>query len=418
MTFDPRRNRPRILPCVTMVVMALAWFSPPAVAQDPPPKDQTQEPPSDQFAAKRRDAMRLSAEHRDLEALPLFEELAREKADDRVVQEGLAKGLIIKAATVPSDEAAALLRRARSILLELKKTGKLSNLAQIYVDAIPPDGAPPKFSDRGDVQAAMQAGEAAFARHDFVAARRSYQQVLKLDPRSHEAALFIGDSYFVENKLDEARTWFTRAAIMAPNSSTPHRYLGDALSKAGEDDLARLSYLDGILAEPYNRRPWMSLSQWLSSKRIPASRLEVVPADLEAKGKAPAEAPKPDADDGRSHWHLYAETLDAWAKDRFKAVMPEENAYRHSLAEEVDALRTVAKAVDADIQAGRIKEPHPGFVNLIKLDREGLLEPHILYFRANAGIAQDYAPYREKHRGELRRYLTQYVAVLPEAKPE
>src|SRR5262249_4969934 len=122
-------------------------------------------------------------------------------------------------------------------------------------------------------------------------------------------------------------------------------------------------------------------------------------------------APNPKVpDNGRSHWHRYTETRATWSKDRFKAAFPKEKVYRHSLNEEVDALRQVAHGIAADIKLGKIKKPDPCFANLIKLDEEGLLSAYVLYARADEGISHDYASYRAAHRSDLRRYLSSYVA--------
>jgi hypothetical protein len=50
---------------------------------------------------------------------------------------------------------------------------------------------------------------------------------------------------------------------------------------------------------------------------------------------------------------------------------------------------------------------------LAEINSAGLLEAHVLFFRANKDIAQDYASYRDKNRGKLRRYLIKYYLHLP-----
>ena len=47
---------------------------------------------------------------------------------------------------------------------------------------------------------------------------------------------------------------------------------------------------------------------------------------------------------------------------------------------------------------------------LLKLHRAGLLEPFILFAKADQGIAQDYSAYRQANRAKLRQYLLEYVA--------
>jgi tetratricopeptide (TPR) repeat protein len=400
-----------------------SWKASPAFAQESPPaakgeaKDGKSVPRPD-----RKKAMALASEHRDLEALPLLEELARADPRDREVQERLAVALITRSVTVGPKEGQELRRRARSIFLELKKSGPLSDLGAVLADGIPDDGRIPNFSDRAEAQAAMKEGEAAFARRDFEAARRAYQRALSLDPKLYHAALFVGDTYFAANRLPEARTWFSRAILIDPNKETAHRYLGDALNKAGLFAAARLSYIDAIIAEPYARRPWMGLGNWAKANNVTLQHPRVVPEGLDGDAEAgkgaepkghPASPLRPD--DGRSHWRLYRETRQAWAKERFQKTFPGA-AYRHSLAEEADALRQVARAIAADVKAGRIREPDPCFANLFQLDKEGLLEAYILLARPDDGIAEDFEAYRDAHRGELRRYLRKYVAPLGDAE--
>ena len=47
----------------------------------------------------------------------------------------------------------------------------------------------------------------------------------------------------------------------------------------------------------------------------------------------------------------------------------------------------------------------------MKIYRENLLEPYILLILKDPGVAQDYAPYREKNREKLREFLDE--AVVP-----
>ncbi len=187
---------------------------------------------------------------------------------------------------------------------------------------------------------------------------------------------------------------------------------------------ARLSYIDAIIAEPYSRRPWLGLGNWARASHIMPQHLRVVPEELDRSGDAAKGGPDPapaakagEPDDGRSHWHRYRETRQAWRKDRFQKTFPGA-PYRHSLAEEADALRQVARAIAVDVKAGRIKQPHPCFASLMQLEREGLLEAYVLFVRADEGIAADYEAYRGAHRGELRRYLRKYVVPMGDAEPD
>lgn len=421
MSHESRGRRGRILGALTALLMvAPASTMQPALGQSNETggaprlgKKKTVRQPD------RKTALALADAHRDLEALPMLEELAKADPKDRIVQERLAQALVTRAATEGPEESGKTLKRARSILLELRKTGPLSDLGEILADGLPADGQFPTFSQRSEAQAAMRQGEAAFARRDFEAARKAYQKALSLDPRLYHASLFVGDTYFAQGQLDEARTWFQRTILIDANKETAHRYLGDTLVKQNLLNAARLAYIDAILAEPYSRRPWMGLGNWGRAAHVRPQALRVVPEELDvaegrangAPGKAAARALNGDAspNDGRAHWHLYTETRAAWRKERFARSHPG-SAYRHSLAEEADALRQVARAINADLKAGRIKQPHPCFSVLMQLEREGLLEAYILFNRADEGISKDYEDYRQEHRGALRRYLRKYVA--------
>ena len=405
---------------VGLGVSTWSWQAQATRAQDQPPGvNSSAADKTSQRREDRRKALELSYQHRDLEALPLLEALTKAVPGDKEVQERLAFALVAKSVTVGPDEGAGLRRRARAIVLALKKSGPISELAEILADGLPADGALPNFSTESKAQAAMKEGESAFVRRDFDAARRAYQRALRLDPRLYSAPLFVGDTYFVEGRLAEARTWFNRAVLIDPNKETAHRYLGDAQAKAGFAAAARLSYLDAVLAEPYSRAPWMALARWAKDNKVVLRTRGSCRRNWRTAGrtegsagpvKPAADASKPD--DGRSHWHRYAESRAAWAGGRFKKTFPKEaDFYRHSLAEETDALRQVASAIAVDVTASRIKKPHPCFASLIRLADEGLLDAYVLYARPDDGIAQDYAAYRATHGGELREYLMRYVAI-------
>lgn len=225
-----------------------------ALAQQAPPMAKPKQGKGQ--ASDRAKALSLMAEHRDLEALPLLEAITKAGPTDRVARERLAEVLVTQSATVKPEEGAALRKRARAILLELKKTGNVSDLSELLAEGIPPDGGVQRFSTKADVDKAMKEGEAAFARRDFDAARTAYKRALRLDPRSYLAALFVRDTYFAEGKLREARTWFSRAIIADPDQEAAYRYLGDTHSKARRVASAHKSYLDAVIAQPYQRPPW------------------------------------------------------------------------------------------------------------------------------------------------------------------
>jgi hypothetical protein len=62
--------------------------------------------------------------------------------------------------------------------------------------------------------------------------------------------------------------------------------------------------------------------------------------------------------------------------------------------------------------AAYLSEVEPSIRQLEELIAAGMLEPHILLFRADADIAQHYPAYREKHRQKIREYLIKYYLHL------
>jgi hypothetical protein len=99
----------------------------------------------------------------------------------------------------------------------------------------------------------------------------------------------------------------------------------------------------------------------------------------------------------------------AWAKGEFFKNYPDEKVYRHSLKEEVTALRLVAEAAAADLKSGKVKTLEVSLDNLVKLNGDGMLEPYILFAHPDQGIALDYAAYRKVNRDKLRRYWLEVV---------
>src|SRR5271167_4537094 len=210
---------------------------------------------SDAYKAERAQAMALVKDHKELEALPLFEELAKTNPDDAEVLANLGICLLHHAATL-ADEAAAKQERVRvlSILTRAKQLGSTNGLVLNLLDLIPPDGS--IYHDaRPDVDQAFQAGETAFSKHDYDEAIKNYQRTLELDPQNYSATLFIGDSYFAKKDFPKAQVWYDRAISVNPNIETAYRYEADMLAKNGDAEKARTRFIEAVVAEPYKPIP-------------------------------------------------------------------------------------------------------------------------------------------------------------------
>jgi tetratricopeptide (TPR) repeat protein len=185
--------------------------------------------------------------------------------------------------------------------------------------------------------------------------------------------------------VDQAGQWFQRAIVIDPNRELAYRYWGDALKAAGANDEARDKYIDAIVASPYERLAWVGLSAWAKQAHATLANPQV------PKLQEP----------------VYQETRAAWHNQLFARKYPGEKEYRHTLAEETDALRAVLKAIDDS----KISEDQldPGLRNLSILNRDEMLEAFVLISAADNGIGKDYPAYRETHRDQLHAYIAKYL---------
>src|ERR1041385_5012072 len=89
----------------------------------------------------RKKAFQFFNDGKHLEALPLFEELARKNPDDRDVLVGLGVCLVSEAGTLEDQDRAVKERlRARQLLLKAKSLGQKSALLENMLQTIPEDG--------------------------------------------------------------------------------------------------------------------------------------------------------------------------------------------------------------------------------------------------------------------------------------
>lgn len=269
------------------------------------------------------------------------------------------------------------------------------------------------FSKNQEADDLMREGESFFAAKEWDKARGAYEKAFKLDPTIYEAPLFIGDVYFQKKEMDKAGEWYAKAIAVDPNRETAYRYWSDAYLRVGKMAEARDKAADAVVAEPYNRMSYRGLMQWAQVNRVQLSHPKIeIPADVSSSKQGEVNItldPKmlEGKDDGSTAWLVYSITRANWRTDKFAKTFPKEKTYRHSLAEEAEALKMVVDSVKADKKIKRLDE---SLANLVKLSDAGLLEAYILFARADDGIAQDYEAYRRNNRDKLRRYVTDVIA--------
>jgi tetratricopeptide (TPR) repeat protein len=363
----------------------------------------------------RRRALELYNQNKFVDAIPLLERVIATNPSDLGALEALALSTLGSTSTIENPEERKRIRlRARTLALRARDLGDNSNLLSSILESIAEDGSdPPRFSSKQDVDAAMNEGEAAFARGDFEKALAAYERALSLNPQQYEAALFIGDVYFKQSQMDKATQWFARAVEIDGNRETAHRYWGDAFMRSGRMTEARDKFIDGIIAEPYSRTAWTGLLQWGQRNRIQIGHPRVdLPQSSVPRSEEKSSDNTADRKQGSAAWASYAASRAAWSGGaKFGEAFPNERAYRHSLMEETEALRLAAETLAAELRDGSLKPEQldPSLANLRRLNEAGLIEAYILLAKPDDGIVRDYANYRQQHRDKLRQYLTDYV---------
>jgi tetratricopeptide (TPR) repeat protein len=358
--------------------------------------------------AERKRALELYKQNKFVEAIPLLEKVVVVLPSDVVVLESLGWAMFVVTGSTKDPEARKQLRlRALGFLQRAKDLGDDSELLRAGLEGLSKPDTPAPVSPVGSADAALQEGEAAHARGDLDDAIKSYKRALELDPKLYIAALFIGDMYFkkgyqatdpVEKKqmMSVAGDWFTRAITIDENVETAYRYWGDALMAIGDKEGARAKFVDAIIAEPWNRKPYMGLTQWANKYKVSMSHPQIEqPKSVTSTGEGTEASPV-------YYWSFYDRTRSSYKTAGFPKDHPGEQEYRHSLKEEASALRAVAELVSQDLQSGKIKTADPSLERLVKLFKADLIEAYVFFTRLDEGIVRDYAAYKKSNRDKLR----------------
>jgi tetratricopeptide (TPR) repeat protein len=326
--------------------------------------------------------------------------------------------------------------RARKILLQSKANGDDSNLTRITLESLSREDLPAvvPFSDKQAAEAEIRKGEDAFVRGEIEKALAAYKRALELDPKLYEAALYAGDMEFRlahdskdggdrKQHFGQASVWFAKAIAIDPDRETAYRYWGDSLDEEGKTEEARDRFIEAIIAEPYSgERAYVGLTQWGQRHQVSMQHPKIeIPTNLTSKKPGEVNITldsnvfKRD-DDGSAAWMMYGIIRAGWMdnkdgkrSEKFAKAYPNETAYRHSIAEEVEALRGVLESVRVQTKEKSARKLTPSLENLLKLEEAGTLEAYIFFVRANEGIARDYFLYRKARREKLKEYWLKFV---------
>ena len=351
-----------------------------------------------------------------LEALPLYEDLAKTYPNEMLYQERLAACLDAEAEqTNDPAQAKALLTRMRDAARRAVQLGDKANFIQDMAN-IDPD-APDTFAQGSPAKALMEEAEKAFAAGDYAAAEAKYVAAAAADPHLYVAALYAGDAAYSQHDLPTAAQWFAKAIAIDPNRETAYRYWGDAIRLYGNDpEAAKNKFVDAIVAEPYNKYSWQGLQQWAVQQKAVLSSPKI---DRPAAPVVDPKNPKnitinidPNIIDEKKHpggaaWMGYSMCRASYRGDQFAKAFPNEKEYRHSLKEEDECLTDVLAIVrETKTKTDGMDE---SLRNLLEVSDAGMLDCWILINGADQGIAQDYATYRDAHRQLLHDYLARFV---------
>ena len=351
-----------------------------------------------------------------VDALPLYEELAKAHPDEMVYQERLA-GCLGAAAMQTNDPAQvkALRTQQRDAARRAVQLGDKANFIQDMAN-IDPD-APNIVAPGSAAETLMQEGEKAFGAGDYPTALNKYAAAAEADPHLYVAALYAGDAAYSEHDLPTAAQWFAKAITIDPNRETAYRYWGDAIVRYGNDaETAKNKFIDAVVAEPYNKYAWQGLQQWAVGQKavlMPPKIDRPAPPQVDAKNPnttnitIDASTLDEKKNPGGFAWMMYSMVRATYRGDVFKKTFPEEKTYRHTLKEEDAALSVVASTIEEKkIKREKLDD---SLRNLLEVYDAGMLDCWILINGADQGIAQDYAAYRDAHRQLLHDYMARFV---------
>jgi tetratricopeptide (TPR) repeat protein len=347
-----------------------------------------------------------------LEALPMLEKIATDDPNDATIQYYLGFALMAKATATSEPEARKLLRiKTRETLVKARLLGKQGLLLDALIDGIAPDGSEKgQFSFNQEAEKLMGEAESFFAQGEMDKALEKYQKALTLDPKIYYAALFSGDVYMQKVKYDLAETWYQKAIAIDPFIETAYRYSATPLMKQGKTEQARDRYIESYITSPYSKLALSGLVQWGQATKTQLShpRIDIPKTTVGEDGKSNTTINiNPLADDGSMGWIGYTAVRTEWKDKKFKETFPKDLKYRHTLQEEVEALRSVVSM--AATMKGKNAKLNPQIETIAKLDKEGLLESYILLAIADNGISQDHFVYLKNNREKLRQYVLKYV---------
>ena len=372
------------------------------------------------------------------EAVPYLERLVQDDPKDADLRFLYGFSIFTRALAMDDKvEGRKLLVEARKQFVKAKELGSTEETLDKLIAMLPADtttscvespvsATSQTFSKNKEAEAFMNKGESCFAAGDYDNAFLMYQEALKKDSNLYEAALWSGDSMQKKGDFEKAETWYQKAIQINPNRETAYRYSATPLMKQKRYDEARVRYIEAYITEPYNDLALGGLKQWSDVTGIEIGHPFIdIPASVTTSGDGNVNltvgiGDKSD-EDGSFAWMGYSLGRAAWQNEKnglsssFKKAYPNETVYRHSLAEEYEALKSTVTILKERMKAkdNPVKKLHPQLAMLMEIYDAGLLEPYILLAIKDEGIVRDHPTYLKQNREKLRQYVLKYVFSRP-----
>lgn len=342
------------------------------------------------------------------EAVPYMEILVKAQPDEPQIRFIYGATLLTKSKQVDNnDEAKQLSAKALEQFKMAKQLGLKDARNDAFINLL--SGGTTEetghYSKNAEAEKIMNQAEGYFAQSNYDEALKSYQKALGIDPNIYEAALYCGDVYVTKQDWDNAEKWYQKAITINPNRETAYRYSATPLMKQKKYDQARDRYIEALITEPYSDLSPRGISQWaqITGATLKHPKVDIPEIKYDSSGKATTVMNENSLTEGSKAWLAYSLSRENWHKEKFAKTFPNEKQYRHTLQEEVEAIRSTLKS------AKEQNLNHPQFDILQKLDNEGLLEAFIIMAQADDGIAEDHEAYLKNNRPKLRQYVLNYV---------
>jgi tetratricopeptide (TPR) repeat protein len=396
---------------VIAVTLRMLLLAASAQAPDAPTPASTPTPANAISAdADRQEAMRLYKEHKLAEAAEWWQKVLVKYPGDMDAHEALGVSLLNRA-DLQSDGSKKQSDRlvARAELVRARELGNKSELCRALLSTIPEDGREVRFLNYQTLLTIVPNDQPPTQRSLEIASE--YAFATEHEAFSYLVAERMGLDYARLKQWNKAEEWYARALQINPEEQSIYGNWVEALISDGKMKEAREKLIQGLLISDGSYIN-LALSMWLNANHLELKRINIkVPYEYPI-GKTgtmivvdPAWLGK---NDGRDAWLMYPRTRRLWKNEKYFNEFHMTD-YRHSLAEEVDALSQVVAAFNESLAKGNIKEPDPALVLLSRFQAEGLLEAFIFLIERHKDVSIEFYRYQTTHRDKLMEFADKYI---------